>query len=60
MQFRAATEFKERHSTCPSPAWTNWPLFTTGLVQRGYSDDDIRKILGLNMLRVAQEVQASE
>jgi len=42
-----------------SLAWTNWPLFTTGLVQRGYSDDDIRKILGLNMLRVAQQVQRS-
>jgi len=36
-----------------SLAWTNWPLFTVGLVQRGYSDDDIRKILGENMLRVA-------
>jgi microsomal dipeptidase-like Zn-dependent dipeptidase len=25
-----------------------------GLVQRGYSDDDIRKIVGGNMLRVVQ------
>lgn len=38
-----------------SLAWTNWPLFTVGLVQRGYSDDDIRKILGGNVLRVARE-----
>lgn len=38
-----------------SLAWTNWPLFTVGLVQRGHSDDDIRKILGLNVLRVANE-----
>ena len=37
-----------------SLAWTNWPLFTVGLVQRGYSDDDIRKILGGNVLRVAR------
>jgi membrane dipeptidase len=37
-------------------AWTNWPLFTVGLVQRGHSDDDIRKILGGNMLRVARAV----
>lgn len=36
-----------------SLAWTNWPLFTVGLVQRGYKDEDIRKILGQNMLRVA-------
>lgn len=39
-------------------AWTNWPLFTVGLVQRGYSDDDIRKIIGGNMLRVARAVLA--
>lgn len=25
-----------------SLAWTNWPVFTIGLVQRGYSDDDIQ------------------
>lgn len=37
-----------------SLAWTNWPLFTVGLVQRGYSDDDIRKIIGGNVLRVAR------
>jgi membrane dipeptidase len=37
-----------------SLAWTNWPLFTVGLVQRGYSDEDIQKILGGNMLRVAR------
>jgi membrane dipeptidase len=37
-----------------SMGWTNWPLFTVGLVQRGYSDDDIRKIIGLNVLRVAR------
>ena len=35
-----------------SIAWTNWPLFTVGLVQRGYSDDQIRKIIGGNVLRV--------
>lgn len=37
-----------------SLAWTNWPLFTVGLVQRGLKDDDIRKILGENVLRVAR------
>ena len=39
-----------------SLAWTNWPLFTVGLVQRGYSDEEIQKILGGNMLRVARAV----
>jgi len=37
-------------------AWTNWPLFTVGLVQRGHSDETIRKILSGNMLRVCREV----
>jgi membrane dipeptidase len=37
-----------------SMAWTNWPLFTVGLVQRGYSDNAIRKIIGGNVLRVAR------
>jgi membrane dipeptidase len=35
-----------------SLAWTNWPLFTLGLVMRGHKDDDIRSVLGQNMLRV--------
>ena len=35
-----------------SIAWTNWPLFTLGLVMRGHSDEAIRQILGGNMLRV--------
>ena len=37
-----------------SMAWTNWPLFTVGLVQRGYSDLDIRKVLGENVMRVCK------
>lgn len=39
----------------PSVAWTNWPLFTVGLVQRGYKDTDIQKIIGGNMLRVCRD-----
>jgi membrane dipeptidase len=35
-------------------AWTNFPLFTVGMVQRGHTDEDIRKILGGNVLRVAR------
>ncbi len=37
-----------------SMAWTNWPLFTVGMVQRGYSDSDIQKILGGNVMRVCR------
>jgi membrane dipeptidase len=35
-------------------AWTNWPLFTVGMVQMGYSDENIQKILGGNALRVVK------
>ena len=42
-----------------SLAWTNWPLFTVGLVQRGHSDETIRKILGANMLRVLKANQTA-
>ncbi len=42
-----------------SLAWTNWPFFTIGMVQRGYSDEDIRKILGGNVMRVARAVLPS-
>ena len=35
-----------------SLAWLNWPLFTVGLVQNGFSDDEIAGILGGNFLRV--------
>jgi membrane dipeptidase len=41
-----------------SLAWTNWPLFTVGLVQRGYSDNDIQQVLGGNVLRVARAALA--
>ena len=39
-----------------SLSWLNWPLFTVGLVQHGYSDSDIQKIIGGNMLRVTDAV----
>lgn len=39
-----------------SMASTNWPLVTVGLVQRGHSDETIRKVIGGNMLRVAGQV----
>jgi len=39
-----------------SLVWTNWPYFTVGLVQLGYSDEDVRKIIGGNVLRVLKDV----
>ncbi|MCX6853934.1 MAG: membrane dipeptidase [Verrucomicrobia bacterium] len=35
-----------------SVAWSNWPLFTLGMIMRGHSDEVIQKVIGGNMLRV--------
>jgi len=35
------------------------PNVTRGLVSRGFSDDDIRKIMGDNLLRLFDRVHAS-
>lgn len=39
-----------------SLGWTNWPLFTVGLLQRGHSEETVQKILGGNILRVCRDV----
>jgi membrane dipeptidase len=47
-------DFKESPQMVQSMAWTNWPLFTVGMVQMGYTDEVIQKILSGNTLRVAR------
>lgn len=39
-----------------SLAWINWPYYTVGLVTRGYSDQEIQKIIGGNFLRIIEKV----
>ena len=51
-------DYKETPEMRQSMAWTNWPVFTVGLVQMGYSDNDIRKIIGGNALRVVRAALA--
>ncbi len=53
-------DFLPAEGAALSLSWTNWPLYTVGLVQRGYSDEDIRKILGGNVMRVARESLVEE
>ncbi|MDP6057873.1 MAG: membrane dipeptidase, partial [Pirellulaceae bacterium] len=50
-----ADAFQTTQQMRDSVVWTNWPLFSVGLVQRGHSDEDIRKIIGGNVMRVARE-----
>jgi membrane dipeptidase len=55
-----ADDYRTTAEATQSLAWTNWPVFTIGLVARGHSDDTIRKILGQNMLRVWRANQTAE
>ena len=50
-----ADDFQETATMRSSVAWTNWPLYTVGLVQRGHSDEVIRKVIGGNVMRVARK-----
>ena len=47
-----ADDFRASADATTSLSWVNWPLFTVGMVQRGHSDETIRKVLGQNVLRV--------
>ncbi len=47
-------DFKETPEMVQSMSWTNWPMFTVGMVQLGYPDDVIQKILSGNALRVTK------
>lgn len=49
-----ADDYRPKPHAVQSLAWTNWPLLTVGMVQRGHSDATIRKILGENVLRVTR------
>ncbi|MBX7210961.1 MAG: dipeptidase [Verrucomicrobiaceae bacterium] len=35
-----------------SVAWSNWPIFTLGMIMRGHRDEDIRQVIGGNVMRV--------
>jgi membrane dipeptidase len=37
---------------------SKYPALTAELLRRGYSDDDVKKILGLNILRVMRQAEA--
>ena len=48
-----------RESSHGSLSWMCWPYFTTGLLMRGYTEEQIAKIVGGNILRVLDEVEAA-
>jgi len=53
-----ADDFQTTELMTSSLSWINWPVFTVGMVMRGFSDDQIRMILGGNVMRVARETLA--
>ena len=40
-----------------SLSWVCWPYFTLGLLMRGYSEEQIAKVVGGNILRVLADVE---
>jgi membrane dipeptidase len=47
------TGFRETRNG--SLSWLNWPYLTVGLLSRGYSDEDVQKIVGLNFIRLFKD-----
>lgn len=48
-----------RESSRGSLSWICWPYFTVGLLMRGYTEEQIAKLVGGNILRVLDEVEAA-
>ena len=49
-------EMKSDETSMGSLAWINWPYYTVGLVSRGYSDQEIKGIIGGNFLSLLEKV----
>ena len=54
--FRAEHRLSDTHRIEDFDRFTDWPAITVKLAERGFSEDEMRKILGLNYLRVFREV----
>ena len=54
--FRAEHRLSDTHRIEEFDQFTDWPAITVKLAERGFSEDELRKILGLNYLRVFREV----
>jgi membrane dipeptidase len=54
--FRAEHRIDWNSYTMGLEQWSNWPNITAGLLARGYSENEVRKIVGGNFLRLFENV----
>ncbi len=54
--FRAEHRLSSDHRIANFDQFTDWPNITVKLAERGFNEEELRKILGLNYLRVFRDV----
>lgn len=54
--FRPEHRLSDQHRMPDFDQPTDWPNITVKLAERGFGEDDLRKLLGLNFLRVFRDV----
>ncbi len=54
--FRPEHRLRDDHRIDGFDRFTDWPNITVKLAERGFDEDELRKLLGLNYLRVFREV----
>ena len=54
--FRKEHRLSEEHHVVGYDSFADWPKLTVKLAERGFSEEELRKLLGLNYLRVFREV----
>ena len=54
--FRPEHRLSDRHRMPDFDQPTDWPNITAKLAERGFNEDELRKLLGLNFLRVFKDV----
>ena len=54
--FRPEHRLSDQHRMPDFDQPTDWPNITAKLAERGFNEDELRKLLGLNFLRVFREV----
>ena len=54
--FRPEHRLSDDHRIDGFDQFTDWPNITVKLVERGFNEEELRKILGLNYVRVFREV----